>query len=42
MDIRKWREVDNVVLNKYIIIDTHGGMEDVVGIVAAIKLANKS
>jgi hypothetical protein len=26
-------------LDKYIIIDTHGGVEDIIALVAAIKLA---
>jgi inosine-uridine nucleoside N-ribohydrolase len=35
------REKSVTELDKYIIIDTHGGEEDIFGIVAAIQLAKK-
>jgi inosine-uridine nucleoside N-ribohydrolase len=34
-------EVSVTELDKYIIIDTHGGEEDILGLVAAIQLAKK-
>ncbi len=39
MYVRKMREISVLELDKYIIIDTHGGEEDIFGIVAALKLA---
>lgn len=42
MHVRDMREIAVSELDKYIIIDTHGGAEDILGIVAALKLAQHS
>ena len=34
------REVCTIENDKFIIIDTHGGQEDILGLVTALKLAN--
>lgn len=39
--MREMNEVSVAELDKYIIIDTHGGEEDILGLVAAIQLAKK-
>lgn len=41
MHVREMNEVTVSELDKYIIIDTHGGEEDIFGLVAAIQLAKK-
>lgn len=42
MHVREMREEPVAELDKYIILDTHGGHEDVIGLVAALRLATKN
>jgi inosine-uridine nucleoside N-ribohydrolase len=41
MHVRELQEISVPELDKYIIIDTHGGVEDVLGIAVALKLAER-
>lgn len=41
MHVREFREISVPELDKYIIIDTHGGEEDIVGIAVALALAER-
>lgn len=39
MYVRKMREVCETISDRYIIIDTHGGEEDILAIAVALRLA---
>lgn len=41
MHVREFNEVAVAELDKYIIIDTHGGAEDILAIAVALRLATK-
>jgi hypothetical protein len=41
MKIRDEREIAVSELDKFLIIDTHGGEQDILGIVVALKLAQR-
>lgn len=41
MHVREFREVSVPELDRYIIIDTHGGAEDILAIAVALKLAQR-
>lgn len=41
MHVREFREISVPELDRYVIIDTHGGEEDILAIAVALKMAQK-